>query len=166
MITKSSIVKLLIIMIYLVPIITIQNNALGQNPSLSDNNSITVSLAPSSSNNKIFYIFTAEHEGVNETKLGIPADAYSPDVLIVNEGDNVTIKFYNLDPLDRHTFTMTSPYNITKDLPPGSNTTFSFNASTEGVFKFYCLYHLPTMSGQLVVLHPPTIENNRVTVAK
>ena len=33
----------------------------------NSNNSIN-----SNSGNKIFYLFTAEHEGLNETKLGIP----------------------------------------------------------------------------------------------
>jgi hypothetical protein len=55
-------------------------------------------------------LFSAEHEGVNETKLGIPPDTYSPDVLEVTEGGNVTIHFYNLDTTDRHTFTMGAPY--------------------------------------------------------
>lgn len=158
--------ELLAVMICLVSIITIQNNAMAQNSSLSDNDNIGITSGTSSApNNKIFYLFTAEHEGMNETKSGIPADTYSPDVLVAHEGDNVTINFYNLDPLDRHTFTMASPYNITKDLPPSSNTTFSFTASTEGIFKFYCIYHVPTMSGQLVVLHPPTVES-RTTIPK
>jgi hypothetical protein len=64
-------------------------------------------------------LFSAEHEGVNETKLEIPPDTYSPDILEVNEGDNLTIHFYNLDTTDRHTFTIGTPYNINEDLLPG-----------------------------------------------
>src|SRR5919204_3281531 len=71
--------------------------------------------AAASSGNKTFYLFTAEHEGVNETKLGISPDAFSPDILAVSTGDNVTIYFYNTDPTERHTFTMGAPYNIDKD---------------------------------------------------
>ena len=63
-------------------------------------------------------LFSAEHEGVNETKLGIPPDTFSPDVLEVTEGDNVTVHFYNLDTTDRHTFTIGAPYNINEDLLP------------------------------------------------
>jgi plastocyanin len=129
--------------------------------------SSTTALAPASSSNKI--LFSAEHEGVNETKLGIPPDTYSPDVLEVTEGDNVTIHFYNLDTTDRHTFTMGAPYNINEDLLPGTNATFTFKAADEGVFRFYCTYHQPIMSGQLVVLPPPSVEKNpptNVTVTK
>lgn len=119
----------------------------------NSNNSIN-----SNSGNKIFYLFTAEHEGLNETKLGIPPDTFSPDVLVATEGDKLIIHFYNLDTTDRHTFTIASPYNINKDLLPGQNATVIFKAVQEGVFRFYCTYHQPTMIGQLIVLHPPTVE--------
>jgi plastocyanin len=120
--------------------------------------STTNQTSSTSSSNKIFYLFTAEYEGFNETKLGIPADTFSPDVLIVNEGDNVTIQSYNLDTTDRHTFTIGAPYNINEDLLPLHNGTITFKATQEGVFRFYCTYHQPTMAGQFVVLHPPTVE--------
>ena len=109
-------------------------------------------------------MFSAEHEGVNETKLAIPPDTFSPDVLEVTEGDNVTVYFYNLDTTDRHTFTIGSPYNLNEDLLPGKNATFTFKAADEGVFRFYCTYHQPTMSGELVVLPRPAVEKtNAVT---
>jgi hypothetical protein len=82
----------------------------------------------------LLYLFSAEHEGVNETKSRIPPDTYSPAVLVVNEGGSVTIHFYNLDTTGRHTFTMGSPYNINEDLLPGKNATFTFKAADEGVF--------------------------------
>jgi plastocyanin len=132
------------------------HNAMAQNATTTSGS--TSSLSPASSSNKIFYLFSAEHEEVNETKLGIPPDTYSPDVLVVTEGDNVTIHFYNLDTTDRHTFTMGTPYNINEDLLPGTNATFTFKAGDEGVFRFYCTYHQPIMSGQLVVLPRPTVE--------
>ena len=103
-------------------------------------------------------MFNAEHEGDNETKLGIPPDAFPPDVLEVTEGDNVTVHFYNLDTTDRHTFTIGAPYNINQDLLPGTNATFTFKATDEGIFRFYCTYHQPVMSGQLIVLPTPTVE--------
>jgi len=70
----------------------------------------------------------------------------------------VTIHFYNLDTTDRHTFTIGAPYNINEDVLPGTNATFTFKAGDEGVFRFYCTYHQPTMSGELVVLPRPAVE--------
>ncbi|MFZ0514316.1 MAG: cupredoxin domain-containing protein [Candidatus Nitrosopolaris sp.] len=103
---------------------------------------------------KTFYLFTEEMEALNETKLGIPADYYIPNILVANEGDTVTIHYYNLDAGDKHSFTIANPYNINKDLTPLQNTTFTFNAKDEGVYKFYDTSHLPTMTGQLIVLPP------------
>jgi plastocyanin len=102
-------------------------------------------------------LFSAEHEGVNQTKLGIPPDKFSPDDLELNEGDNVTINFYNLDTTDRHTFTIGPPYNINEDLLPGTNATFTFKATDDGIYRFWCIYHQPTMTGQLVVIRPPSV---------
>jgi plastocyanin len=119
----------------------------------------TTTPTSNNTNNRTFYLFTAEHQGLNETRLGIPADTFSPDVLVATEGDNITIHFYNLDTTARHTFTIDSPpYTINKDLLPGQNATVTFKATQEGIFRFYCTYHLPTMAGQLIVLHPPTVE--------
>ena len=144
----------------LTPVIIAQPNAIAQN---TNTTTAISSVPPASSSHKIFYLFTAEHEEVNETKLGIPPDTFSPDVLEVTEGDNVTIHFYNLDTTDRHTFTIGAPYNINEDLLPGNNATFAFKAGDEGVFRFYCTYHQPTMSGQLVVLPRPSVEKNQTT---
>jgi hypothetical protein len=33
--------------------------------------------------NKIFYLLTAEHEALDETKIGIPEDAYSGAIFVV-----------------------------------------------------------------------------------
>jgi plastocyanin len=162
-----AIVVIGVIMLGLAPSIMIsEHSGVAQTTSSTTTTSAatTTQLAPASSSNKIFYLFSAEHEGVNETKLGIPPDTYSPDLLEVTEGDNVTIHFYNLDTTDRHTFTMGSPYNINEDLLPGTNATFTFKAADEGVFRFYCTYHQPIMSGQLIVLPPPSVEKNPVNV--
>jgi plastocyanin len=70
----------------------------------------------------------------------------------------VTIHFYNLDTSDRHTFTIGAPYNINLDLLPLHNGTTTFKATQEGVFRFYCTYHQPTMAGQFVVINPPSVE--------
>ena len=85
-------------------------------------------------------------------------DTFSPDVLIATEGDKLIVLFYNLDTTDSHTFTIASPYNINKDLLLGQNATVIFKAVQEGLFRFYCTHHQPTLIGQLIVLHPPTVE--------
>ena len=137
-------------------------------PSSSATTAPTAPLASAtSSTNKIFYLVTAEHQGVNETKLGIPPDTFSPDILEVNTGDNVTIHFYNLDLTDSHTFTIGAPYNTDKIVAPGQNATFKFKAAEAGIYRFYCRLHLPTMEGQLIVLPPPSVEKTTTaTVTK
>ena len=125
----------------------------------------TSSTIPPLTNNKTLYLFTAEHDGVNQTKLGIPPDTFSPNVLEVNNGDNVTIHFYNLDTTDSHTFTIGVPYNIDKVVTPGQNATFTFKAADQGIYRFYCRFHQPTMTGQLVVLAPPIVEKPTTTAA-
>jgi hypothetical protein len=63
---------------------------------------------------KIFNMFTTELPEVREGTLGITGDVYSMPTLIVNSGDNVTIHFFNndVDTIDKHTFTIDSPYNV------------------------------------------------------
>lgn len=135
------------------------NMTSGNTTSTSNNSTnATTTTATELGNKKTFYVFSEEIEGVNETKLGIPGDVYAPSVLAANEGDTITIHFYNLDPSDRHTFTMAAPYNINKDVGPLENTTIRFKANDPGVYRFYCTYHQPTMSGQVIVLPPPTVE--------
>jgi plastocyanin len=114
---------------------------------------------PSGSSNaqKSFYLFTDEIEGINSTKLGMPADYYIPNIFVANKGDLVTMHFYNLDAGDRHSFTIGAPYRINEAVAPLHNVTFTFKAGNEGVYRFYCTYHQPTMTGQLIVLPPSTV---------
>jgi plastocyanin len=107
-----------------------------------------------STGNKTFYEINQEIEDFNETKMGFPSDVFARPLLVVNKGDNVTIHFFNVesDATDRHSFTLGAPYNVDKDLAGGENATAKFTANQEGVFIFYCKYHLPTMTGELVVL--------------
>jgi plastocyanin len=122
---------------------------------------MTTSSASASSSNKTFYLFTAEIEGVNETKLGLSGDVFSLQTMVVNKGDNVTVHFYNLENEsdERHSFTIGAPYNINKDLAGGENATITFTADREGVFQYHCIHHPPQMIGQLVVLPHPTTPN-------
>jgi plastocyanin len=112
----------------------------------------TAILGPST--NKTFYLFTSAHQDINQTLLQIPPDSFSPSEIPVNKGDTVNIIFYNLEKPngDRHSFTVGAPYNIDKDLGPGQHSVITFKATQDGVYQFYCKYHLPTMRGELIVL--------------
>ncbi|MGA6922714.1 MAG: hypothetical protein WBY22_07310 [Nitrososphaeraceae archaeon] len=103
---------------------------------------------------KEFYLFTAEIPDVDEEKLKVAGDAFSIPTMIVNKGDNVTVHFYNVDPVtdERHSFTIGAPYNVDADIAFGESTVVSFMADHEGIFQYYFKYHLPVMIGQLEVV--------------
>jgi plastocyanin len=103
---------------------------------------------------KTFYIFTSEIENVAEEKLKIAGDYYSLPTIVANKGDKVTVKFYNVDDVktERHSFTIGDPYKVDIDLGFAQNGNATFTADQTGVFTFYCRYHLPVMTGQLLVL--------------
>lgn len=119
----------------------------------------TQSIMPASSN-KTFYVFSVEVEGVNETAARVAGDIYSLPEIVVNRGDSVTVHFYNTEPteeetVERHAFTIDAqPYSVNIDIAPGESGNATFTADQEGIFPIYCIYHLPTMTGQLVVLPP------------
>jgi plastocyanin len=121
----------------------------------------TQSIMPASSN-KSFYVFSAEVEGLDETTARIPADIFTPSIIVVNRGDNVIVNFYNTEQEteERHSFTIDAPpYSVDIDIAGGEsgNATFTAAANQEGIFPYYCKYHLPTMVGQFVVLPPMTL---------
>jgi len=103
---------------------------------------------------KTFYVFTAEVENVDEEKLKIAGDSFDVKTLVANKGDKVTVKFYNVDEVqtERHSFTIGDPYIVNIDVGFAGNGKATFTADLEGVFIYYCTYHLPVMTGQLVVL--------------
>jgi nitrous oxide reductase len=103
---------------------------------------------------KTFYIFTSEVDNVDENKLKVAGDSFSVHTLVVNNGDKVTIHFYNVDDNKsvRHNFIIGDPYKVNIDLGFGQNRNATFTADKTGVFTYYCSYHLPVMTGQLVVL--------------
>ncbi|HJU59803.1 MAG TPA: cupredoxin domain-containing protein [Nitrososphaeraceae archaeon] len=110
------------------------------------NNNIT------NSSSRIFYLFPEEIEGLEEEILKIPHDSFSLKTMVAKKGDNITVNFYNTEAVEKHNFVLNQPYNIIKDLAGGQNATFSFIANKEKVYEYQCSYHLPTMTGQLVVL--------------
>ena len=103
---------------------------------------------------KTFYVFTAEVEDVDEDKLKIAGDSFDVKTLVANQGDKVTVKFYNVDEVqtERHSFTIGDPYKVDIDVGFAENGNATFTADQTGVFTYYCKYHLPVMTGQLVVL--------------
>lgn len=103
---------------------------------------------------KTFYIFTSEVENVDENKLKVAGDSYSVHTLIASKGDKVTVNFYNVDDVktERHSFTIGDPYKVDIDLGFAQNGNATFTADQTGLFTFYCRYHLPVMTGQLLVL--------------
>ena len=104
----------------------------------------------------------SQHRTFFEFNTGIPAfnvtlfppDQFSQTTLEVNQNDNVTVNFFNMEAPygDRHSFTINAPYKINLDLAPGQNGTLSFLANHPGIYQFYCAYHEPTMTGQLLVV--------------
>lgn len=103
---------------------------------------------------KTFYVFTSEIANVAEEKLKVAGDYYSLPTIVVNKGDKVTVKFYNVDDVktERHSFTIGDPYKVDIDLGFAQKGNATFTADQTGVFTFYCRYHLPVMTGQLLVL--------------
>jgi plastocyanin len=103
---------------------------------------------------KTFYVFTSEVENVDQEKLKIAGDSFDVKTLVANIGDKVTVKFYNVDDVqtERHSFTIGDPYKVDIDVGFAENGNATFTADKTGIFPFYCKYHLPVMTGQLVVL--------------
>jgi plastocyanin len=132
-------------------------NAQNTSTALPSPSVLTNSTVPSSTS-RIFYLYTTEVSGFNETKgvkeSGLVSDQFSLQTLTVNQGDKVSVNFYNMEDEsgDRHSFTIDAPYKVNIDIAPGQNGTANFDASHPGIFKFYCKYHQPSMAGELVVL--------------
>jgi plastocyanin len=129
-------------------------------------------------NNKTFYLFNTELEGLDEATAGIPHYIYSLHVIVANRGDSVTVNLFNIAETEeeateeegtveeeeeeeateeegRHSFTInTPPYSVDIDTAAGEPGNATFTADEEGIFEYYCKYHPPTMRGQLVVLPP------------
>ena len=143
---------------------TIVPKAIAQNENKSEkmemanmtNTSASLAKIPSMSTpgEKTFYIFTSEVQNVDENKLKVAGDSFSVHTLVVNKGDKVTVHFYNVDDVktERHSFTIGDPYKVDIDLGFAQNGNATFTADQSGLFPYYCKYHLPVMTGQLLVL--------------
>jgi plastocyanin len=83
--------------------------------------------------------------------------SFAPAFLAVHRDEPTQIRFWNLQPDDRHDFMLVDPQaNVIMKvlLPPLEETSFVFTFHREGLFRFYCTMHQPSMSGQILVLPP------------
>lgn len=80
---------------------------------------------------------------------------FAPSTLVVRQGDHVVINVRNLEAGgdDGHTFTLPA-YSINQTIAPLASVKISFTATKAGIFQYYCEFHKPWMSGELVVLPP------------
>jgi plastocyanin len=150
----------------------------GQQQAVAQQDNTTNQTMTPAANNKTFYLFNTELEGLDEATAGIPHYIYSLPVIVANRGDSVTVNLFNIAETEeeateeegtveeeeeeeateeegRHSFTInTPPYSVDIDTAAGEPGNATFTADEEGIFEYYCKYHPPTMRGQLVVLPP------------
>jgi plastocyanin len=105
-----------------------------------------------------FYLFGVDQSFNKSLAVGLKGDyAYSSSIITINKGDTLVIHFYN--PTDEnHTFTMGSPYSNDvfvlshpTDTSAIHNATITIGAGQAGIYPFYCKFHSPSMSGNIVV---------------
>ncbi len=103
-----------------------------------------------------FWLFNSDIPDFNETKMNMPHDVFSMQTIHIMKGDRGLIHFFNMEEAggDTHNFVIGKPYGINVLVYPGENKTFSFNATTAGIFTYECTFHQPTMRGQLIVDEP------------
>jgi plastocyanin len=102
-----------------------------------------------------FWLFNSDIPDLNETKMNMPHDIFSTQTIHVMKGDRILIHFFNTEEVgDAHNFVIGEPYNLSVLVYPGENKTFSFDATTAGIFTYECTFHQPTMRGQLIVDEP------------
>ena len=83
--------------------------------------------------------------------------AFSPAFIAVHRDEPTIIRFWNLQPDDKHDFMLVDPHMsvlMKVLLPPLQETSFVFTFHEEGLFNFFCAMHQPAMSGQILVLPP------------
>lgn len=120
-----------------------------------------------------FYLFNGSLP-FNESIFHLSHDTFSPDRITVNRGDTLVIHYVNVEDVpEHHTFTMDNPYyfdyvfynapnvaahNVTVThqqnviLGQGANVTMTFRADLPGVFRYYCAFHQPTMTGYITII--------------
>ncbi len=80
---------------------------------------------------------------------------FSPSFIAVHRDKPTMISFRNLQPDDEHDFMLVDPDShvlMRVALPPLKEVSYVFTFHRQGLFKFYCTFHQPDMSGQILVL--------------
>ena len=80
----------------------------------------------------------------------VSAYVWLPNQITVNQGDDVTLDFVGINGAS-HPVSIQGygkPFVVTR----GTTTRISFKAEKAGVFKIDCGLHMPTMTGELIVL--------------
>jgi hypothetical protein len=101
-----------------------------------------------------YFLFNSSVD-LNESLYPFIHDTFFPDHLTANRGDTIVIHYINTESPpqgDRHSFTMNAPYAVNQIVYPGGNANFTFTVNLPGVFRYYCIFHQPTMRGYLTVL--------------
>ncbi len=83
--------------------------------------------------------------------------SFAPAFFAVHRDEPTQIRFWNLQPDDKHDFMLVDPQsNVLMKvlLPPLQETSYIFTFHQEGLFNFLCTMHQPSMSGQILVLPP------------
>ena len=82
---------------------------------------------------------------------------FSPAFIAVHRDQPTAFSFWNLQPDDEHDFMLVAPdltVLMKVALPPLQKTAYVLTFHREGLFDFYCTFHQPAMSGQILVLPP------------
>lgn len=81
-------------------------------------------------------------------------DTFFPAALTASRGDTIMIHYINTETVggDKHSFTMAAPYATNVIVNPGGNANITFTVNLPGVFRYWCIFHEPTMRGYLTVL--------------
>ncbi len=101
-----------------------------------------------------YFLFNSSVD-LNESLYPFIHDTFFPDHLTANRGDTIIIHYINTESPpkgDRHSFTMLAPYAINQVVEPGKNANVTFTVNLPGIFRYYCIFHEPTMRGYLTVL--------------
>ncbi len=73
-----------------------------------------------------------------------------PSTFVVNQGDEVTLEIVGVNGKEHPS--VIEGYNVSFNVLRGQVTRTTFKADKAGIFNIVCGAHLPTMTGQLVVM--------------
>jgi hypothetical protein len=83
-------------------------------------------------------------------RWGVEVYVWQPSQIIVNQGDEVTLEFVGINGRS-HPVTI-SGYGKSFNLKRGHVQRVTFTADKAGIFRFNCGAHMPSMTGELVVM--------------